>query len=335
MDTANGPHWGGLRAWRMATFAEAAGRASPGAQEMLDNAENKDGGDSDDEAEPFDGVQSLLAKANALKAEGNEAFKAGRFSEAASLYADAIVRLTSSAAKKALKEWWDSSAQEDTASPLLVTLHTNRAVCHVKLEQWESAVLSATKALEMDPWSTKARFRRGVACSHLGRMEEAKVDLTAVAKADPKNREARTVLEVVNAALKERRATEKDMFSKAFAGPSLYADEEAKAAREAQKAKAAKEREAAALLDEWREECARRRSEGPTNVTAELLKQAAAKGDAEARTALDRLAPISLDEFGKQRAAEREKKEKKQQALAKVTHGGPTVPTVGSPDGPP
>lgn len=146
--------------------------------------------DSDDESAPGDGVASLLAKANELKGEGNEAFKAGDYGKATTIYADAIGRLTSTAAKKALKEWWESSAQEDTASPLLVTLHTNRAACHVKLEQWEGAVLSASKALEIDGSSTKARFRRGVACSHLGRMEEAKADLTAVARADPKNREA-------------------------------------------------------------------------------------------------------------------------------------------------
>ena len=112
---------------------------------------------------------------------------------------------------------------------------------------WEAVALCiqavtpyAPQALDLDCSSTKARFRRGVAFSHLGRMEDAKVDLTAVAKADPKNREARTVLEVVVAALKERKGAERAMFSRAFSGPSLYAEEEARAARAASKAAEAK-----------------------------------------------------------------------------------------------
>ena len=44
-----------------------------------------------------------------------------------------------------------------------------------------------------------------MAASNLGQFDEAKADLTAVCKADPKNREARTVLEVVLAALKEQK----------------------------------------------------------------------------------------------------------------------------------
>ena len=38
-------------------------------------------------------------------------------------------------------------------------------------------------------------------------------------------------LEVVVAALKERKSVEKERFSKAFSGPSLYAEEEARAAK--------------------------------------------------------------------------------------------------------
>jgi len=88
-----------------------------------------------------------------------------------------------------------------------------------------------------------------VAYSHLGRMEDARLDLTAVAKADPRNREARTVLEVVLAALKERKGAERAMFSRAFSGPSLYAEEEARAARAAHKAAEAKAAEEVIVCD--------------------------------------------------------------------------------------
>ncbi len=86
------------------------------------------------------------------------------------------------------KIWWDvqkklllSGDAKDSASPLLVALHTNLAACHVKLCQWKSAVHAATAALDTDGTSVKARFRRGVANSHLGLLDEAKADLTQAA----------------------------------------------------------------------------------------------------------------------------------------------------------
>ena len=253
----------------------------------------KVGADGDEETAPDTCVESLFATANELKAEGNEAFKAGDYGKAITSYMLATDHLTSTAAKRALRWEWEhmdshivlrdsdggAVRDQDTASPLLATLHTNRAASHVKLEQWEAAAASATKvssrssvappipmpwrlwpyasrpcayapqALELDCSSTKARFRRGVAYSHLGRMEDARLDLTAVAKADPRNREARTVLEVVLAALKERKGAERAMFSRAFSGPSLYAEEEARAARAAHKAAEAKAAEEVIVCD--------------------------------------------------------------------------------------
>ena len=104
-------------------------------------------------------VESLLATANELKAEGNEAFKAGDYGKAITSYMRATDHLTSTAAKRALRWEWEhmeshivlrdsdggAVRDQDTASPLLATLHTNRAASHVKLEQWEAAAASATK----------------------------------------------------------------------------------------------------------------------------------------------------------------------------------------------
>ena len=133
-------------------------------------------------------VEALLAAANELKASGNEAFKAGELGKATSAYQEAVDKLTSEAGKKLLREWWDVQTKlllggdaKDSVSPLLASpLHTNLAACHVKLSQWKSAVHAATAALDTDGTSVKARFRRGVANSHLGLLEEAKADLTQV-----------------------------------------------------------------------------------------------------------------------------------------------------------
>ena len=279
-----------------------------------------DSDDDDADSSPTDSVTALLAKCTELKTGGNDLFKAGELGAATTTYQEAVDKLTSNAAKKALGEFFKANPDaQDTASPLLASLHTNLAACHVKLSQWESAVQAATAALKVEASNVKARFRRGVAHSNLGNYDEAKSDLTAVAKADPKNREARTILEVVNAALKERTQADKERAKKAFAGGTgLYADEEAKAAKAAKAAAEAKAAQEAALLKEWRAECDKLRMlEGEPNATIDMLSAAAKRGDAEAQANLDRLAPISLKQFGEDKL--RKAKEAKEKADAEET----------------
>ena len=138
-------------------------------------------------------VTELLTKAEAKKSAGNERFKAGELGPATTAYTEAVELLTSTEGKALLRDWWEVHKETvgtvDTFSPLLLSLHTNLAACHNKLGQWESSVHAAGAALAIDTTSVKARFRRGVAHSNLGNFDEAKQDLLAVVRADPKNRE--------------------------------------------------------------------------------------------------------------------------------------------------
>ena len=250
--------------------------------------------------------KAILAQVEEAKAQGNEHFKAKRDTEAIEAYQRGIGLLATPGV---------ATAPPTAGSALLVSCHTNAAACHVRLEQWEAAVSSAASALAVDATNVKALFRRGVACSRLGRMAQAKADLTAVVRADPKNRDARTVLEVVVAALKEEKESERARLSKAFSSEKgLYAAEEARErkrnAEEAQRVV----REEEALKKEWRQECEKRRAEqasgGGGGSTMQLLADAAKGGDAEASEALDKMAPISFADWKAERKA-REEKEKK------------------------
>ena len=250
--------------------------------------------------------KAILAQVEEAKAQGNEHFKAKRDAEAIEAYQRGIGLLATPGV---------ATAPPTAGSALLVSCHTNAAACHVRLEQWEAAVSSAASALAVDATNVKALFRRGVACSRLGRMAQAKADLTAVVRADPKNRDARTVLEVVVAALKEEKESERARLSKAFSSEKgLYAAEEARErkrnAEEAQRIV----REEEALKKEWRQECEKRRAEqaggGGGGSTMQLLADAAKGGDAEASEALDKMAPISFADWKAERKA-REEKEKK------------------------
>ena len=270
---------------------------------------------------------AILAQAEEAKAQGNEHFKAKRDAEAIEAYQRGIELLGTPGV---------ATAPPTAGSALLVSCHTNAAACHVRLEQWEAAVASAGSALAVDATNVKALYRRGVACSRLGRMAQAKTDLTAVVRADPKNRDARTVLEVVVAALKEEKESERARLSKAFSSEKgLYAAEEAREQKRKLEEAQRLVREEEALRKEWRQECERRRAEqasegggggGGGGSTLQLLADAAKGGDAEASAALDKLAPISFADWKAERKAKeetekkrREEDERKRRAAAKAS----------------
>ncbi len=55
-------------------------------------------------------------------------------------------------------------------------------------ENWEDSKNSAAEAKAVDPSSSKAMFRYGVACTRLGLFEEAKADLRRAIELEPKDK---------------------------------------------------------------------------------------------------------------------------------------------------
>ena len=108
-------------------------------------------------------ITECVDKANEHKAAGNEHFKASRCREAVACYGLGVRYLS-------------KHKLEEAARPLLVALHTNSAACHIKDEAWNDAVASANASLDID-LTHKALYRRGVAYSRLGSLDEAKDDL--------------------------------------------------------------------------------------------------------------------------------------------------------------
>ena len=84
----------------------------------------------------------------------------------------------------------------------LGTAYNNLSAVHIKQKNWEQAMASAKAALEIESANLKAPSRKGMACQHLGLLEEAKSDLVTVCKRDAAHKEARTALETVVAAMK-------------------------------------------------------------------------------------------------------------------------------------
>lgn len=103
---------------------------------------------------------------------------------------------------------------------LKVTLHSNSALLQLKLQQWEAALSSASKALEVpgasDAEKGKAYYRRALARAGKKADEEAVKDLEAALKCVPGDPAITKELGVAKKRAEERKRKEKAAYSKFF-----------------------------------------------------------------------------------------------------------------------
>lgn len=104
-------------------------------------------------------------RAAELRAQGNQLFGEGRYTEAVVRYTEAL------------------GLSENKAAIEAHLVLSNRAACYLKTESYEQAVDDCNEALKLQPTMMKALFRRGQAYDALGKMEEALKDLEAAVQA--------------------------------------------------------------------------------------------------------------------------------------------------------
>ncbi|XP_039062817.1 serine/threonine-protein phosphatase 5 isoform X1 [Hibiscus syriacus] len=110
---------------------------------------------------------SNVPRAEEIKIQANEAFKAHKYGQAIDLYTQAIELNSQNAV------YW-----------------ANRAFAHTKLEEYGSAIQDATKAIEVDPRYSKGYYRRGAAYLAMGKFKEALKDFQQVKKILPNDPDA-------------------------------------------------------------------------------------------------------------------------------------------------
>lgn len=88
--------------------------------------------------------------ASDLKDFGNKLFGGRKYEEAITCYSRAIIK-----------------------NPTIPTFFTNRALCYVKLQQWEMAIQDCRRALDMDSSSVKGHFFMGQALLELENFDDA------------------------------------------------------------------------------------------------------------------------------------------------------------------
>lgn len=96
---------------------------------------------------------------------GNDYFSKGKFEDAFNSYTRSI-----------------------TYNPKDVIGYSNRAMCSLKLKNYEKAELDCNIALEMDSDHVKSLYRRSQAKVHLGKFRSAIDDLKKAIKLDPSNK---------------------------------------------------------------------------------------------------------------------------------------------------
>ncbi|CBJ32816.1 conserved unknown protein [Ectocarpus siliculosus] len=154
---------------------------------------------------------------------------------------------------------------DEQAKALLLSLRLNLALACTKEERYFDAASAATKVLEVDAANVKALFRRGVARARLGSLEDAKSDLLAVVKADPRNGGAKKELKAVRDRLVEHRKKEKESYGGLFDKGPMYNDKEVeRKKREAEALKRQKEEE-----EQWGKANEQRKADGKEEQTLE------------------------------------------------------------------
>ena len=179
-----------------------------------------------------DGDSSLVS-ALADKETGNALFKRGDTEGAIAQWLSGREKL-------------DGLNVEGTGDPqtkaLLLTLHTNIAMGMSKMQHWKEAVSSASSAIDLDPTSVKALYRRGMALRKMGELDRSKADLTEVLRLDPSLfKDVKRELLALRKQEKEEKEKAKVQFGGAFSrGGSLYTDKAGEAAARKKKKEVAK-----------------------------------------------------------------------------------------------
>lgn len=131
-------------------------------------------------------AEDRLARAEAAKALGNEHFKTNRLNQALTAYTDAI--------DISIDDDDDLDSLSGFVNPSIQVYYSNRAFCHIKMENYGSALLDATKAIEAKGDFPKGWYRRGSANLLLGKVKDAERDFKQLCKLLPSDQDARTKL---------------------------------------------------------------------------------------------------------------------------------------------
>lgn len=256
--------------------------------------------DSDDEAtlapeivEEAISLVSALSSANGFKDAGNSAFKRDDYKEAGERYGHGISVLDK------YQKGQEKGSHDDDVVSLLSSLHGNNAMVLMKLENWNSAIVSATAVLKLEKNNIKALFRRGCSYHRVGLLEESRTDLSQLLELEATNTAAVKELAQVLKSMKDLKQKEKAAFSNMFK-KNIYGDKEAERIAKEKREEIQREKE----NDEWIKSKLARRSAGKEELSFDDWKKEKKESeekkikdrkDADEKLEKEKAAKIELD----------------------------------------
>jgi DnaJ family protein C protein 7 len=133
----------------------------------------------------------MVQKLDRMKEEGNGHFKSGRFQQAVNVYTQALDV---------------DPLNKGTNSKIL----QNRALCYIRLKDYQPAIADCTRALELDPSYIKARKTKAKAMGEAGDWEEAAREYKAIQEANPT--EPGIAKDIRNAEMELKKSKRKDYY---------------------------------------------------------------------------------------------------------------------------
>ncbi|ESO13091.1 hypothetical protein HELRODRAFT_63586 [Helobdella robusta] len=110
----------------------------------------------------------------------------------------------------------NAGMDQEVRRDLLLSSYLNLAICHLSEDQPFPAAHACTRAIEIDPCSEKAYFRRGIANTGMKNFKEALNDFQKVTLLNPKNKGAVKKLKLAETSMKNMQAVERERMKKLF-----------------------------------------------------------------------------------------------------------------------
>eukprot|EP00998_Keelungia_sp_KM082_P005570 NODE_1883_length_1192_cov_66.181221_g1867_i0.p1 GENE.NODE_1883_length_1192_cov_66.181221_g1867_i0~~NODE_1883_length_1192_cov_66.181221_g1867_i0.p1 ORF type:complete len:358 (-),score=92.35 NODE_1883_length_1192_cov_66.181221_g1867_i0:47-1120(-) len=159
-------------------------------------------------ADSLDSMDKVLAAAEEIRTQGNNAFKAGSLPEAMSAYQKA---------RRYLDYHKPANDTENKEIQLKkVPTFSNEAMCAAKRQNWSRVVDLCNQLLAIDEKNSKGLYRRAQAFKELEEFEKACADVDAALKVDPKDAAITKLSKEISSAQKRKSEKEKAAYSKMF-----------------------------------------------------------------------------------------------------------------------
>jgi len=162
--------------------------------------------DDDEDNADLQALQALaydgtpLENAANFKEQGNDSFRARRWTDAKEFYTKGVALLTAEERRRAngeVKEDDDSEDQVRQQRALLEQLHVNRAACHLELRNYRSCTLDCAAALRLNPSNVKAFYRSARALLAVDKIAEADDACARGLELDANNKPLRDVAQSI------------------------------------------------------------------------------------------------------------------------------------------